>query len=315
MKLLFCHVGWMTSYHGSTDEDYPLKGGKYNDSYIGHEACNFVDINGYLYGYVQVTKGKKINIGRLGAGHGEQSIENITVVWLATAPDGGIVVTGWYKDATIYRQYKKTPTPSELHLKDDILYYNIKTETKNAFLLQPGERTLAPGKGKGWPGQSPLWYASEPENQQFIKTVKKLINDKSIAHSIQPYDVTNAAGVTDLDLMGSATEGRGVLVTHIKKERNQAIINQKKRHVLNTTGYLKCEICNFSFKDVYGDLGSDFCEVHHIKPLSEASDKIETSLDDLAIVCSNCHRMIHRITPVPDIEEFKSRFGFDNTKN
>ncbi|NDO82128.1 hypothetical protein CJP72_15550 [Citrobacter sp. NCU1] len=315
MKFLFCHVGWMASYHGATDEDYPLKGGKYNDSYIGHEACNFVDINGFLYGYVQVSEGKTINIGRLGADRGDTSIENITVVWLATAPDGGIVVIGWYKDATVYRQYQKTPTPSARHLKDDILYYNIKTETKNAFLLSPGERTLSSKKGKGWPGQSPLWYASEPENQQFIEKVRALINDKSIIKPTQSPDAPNAAGVTDLDLIEAATEGRDMLVTHIKKERNQAIINRKKRHVLKATGHLRCEICNFSFRDVYGDIGSDFCEVHHIKPLSEASEKIETSLDDLAIVCSNCHRMIHRITPVPGIEEFKSRFGFDSTKN
>jgi predicted HNH restriction endonuclease len=28
-------------------------------------------------------------------------------------------------------------------------------------------------------------------------------------------------------------------------------------------------------------------------------------LDDLAIVCSNCHRMIHRTRPMMSVEEFR----------
>lgn len=314
MKFLFCHVGWMDNYHGATDEDYPRKGGKYNDNSIGHEACNFVDIDGSLYGYVQVTEGKKINIGRLGARRGESSIGEITVVWLASAPNGGIVVTGWYEDATVYSNYQKLPSPSELHRKDGVEFYNITAKTQNAFLLPPGERTLALGKGKDWPGQSPLWYADKPQNQPFIEELTRLIENKSRKNSPQPPDEFNAAGIPELDLLNTAaTEGRKKLVTHIKKERNQTIINQKKRYVLNSTGHLRCEICNFSFKDVYGDIGSDFCEVHHINPLSETNDQTETSLDDLAIVCSNCHRMIHRIKPAPSIDEFKSRFSFGGT--
>ena len=58
MKYLFCHIGWMNDYHGATEKDAPLKGGKYNENNIGHEACNFLSINGSVYGYVQVTEGK-----------------------------------------------------------------------------------------------------------------------------------------------------------------------------------------------------------------------------------------------------------------
>ncbi|EOW9267990.1 HNH endonuclease [Vibrio cholerae] len=37
-------------------------------------------------------------------------------------------------------------------------------------------------------------------------------------------------------------------------------------------------------------------EAHHIIPLSElcSVDGSKTRLEDLAIVCSNCHRMLHR---------------------
>lgn len=56
-----------------------------------------------------------------------------------------------------------------------------------------------------------------------------------------------------------------------------------------------CAACGFSFADVYGDLGKDFIEVHHVTPLSVAGGEINVSADtDLVCLCANCHRMIHR---------------------
>jgi hypothetical protein len=59
-------------------------------------------------------------------------------------------------------------------------------------------------------------------------------------------------------------------------------------------GY-KCKACGFDFKEKYGERGSEFIEVHHLNPVS--SHEKETSLDpktEMTVVCSNCHRMIHR---------------------
>ena len=55
-----------------------------------------------------------------------------------------------------------------------------------------------------------------------------------------------------------------------------------------------CEICGFSFVDKYGDIGKDFIEAHHIKPVSEMKEGESTNINDLVMVCSNCHSMIHR---------------------
>ncbi len=70
---------------------------------------------------------------------------------------------------------------------------------------------------------------------------------------------------------------------------------------------LQCEVCSFNFKEKYGEIGADFCEVHHIIPLSEAEQVVETRLGDLAILCSNCHRMIHKTNPMESIVEFQRR--------
>jgi predicted HNH restriction endonuclease len=62
------------------------------------------------------------------------------------------------------------------------------------------------------------------------------------------------------------------------------------------SGRLYCEVsgCGFEFERVYGELGTGFAEVHHLRPLSELRQPVSTTFADLAVVCANCHRMIHR---------------------
>ena len=74
---------------------------------------------------------------------------------------------------------------------------------------------------------------------------------------------------------------------------------------IKKTGTLKCETCSFDFKDIYGKLGEGFAECHHKKPVSQLRNNEKTKLDDLAILCANCHRMIHRSKPWKTIEELK----------
>ena len=102
-----------------------------------------------------------------------------------------------------------------------------------------------------------------------------------------------------------ASEGRVLTRTHKIRERNQAIVKKKKRSVLKKTGALKCEVCSFDFKETYGKLGNEFAECHHKKPVSQLLANEKTKLDDLAILCPNCHRMIHRYAPWKTIEELK----------
>jgi putative restriction endonuclease len=43
----------------------------------------------------------------------------------------------------------------------------------------------------------------------------------------------------------------------------------------------------------YGELGEDFIEGHHTKPLSDLVGVVETKVAEIALACSNCHRMLH----------------------
>lgn len=56
-----------------------------------------------------------------------------------------------------------------------------------------------------------------------------------------------------------------------------------------------CKVCGFDFHQVYGDIGHNFIEVHHLVPVS--SIKEESIIDyktDMTVLCSNCHRMVHK---------------------
>ncbi|MGF7234005.1 MAG: HNH endonuclease [Frankia sp.] len=60
--------------------------------------------------------------------------------------------------------------------------------------------------------------------------------------------------------------------------------------------FLRCEVCGFDFEKTYGSRGAGYIECHHIVPLHTTGQRA-TKLDDLALICANCHRMIHRGTP------------------
>ena len=75
--------------------------------------------------------------------------------------------------------------------------------------------------------------------------------------------------------------------------------------VLKHTGRLACEICGFTFGAAYGPRGVDFIECHHVTPLSEIEIGRKTRFDDLALVCANCHRIIHAKRPWLTIEQLR----------
>ena len=93
------------------------------------------------------------------------------------------------------------------------------------------------------------------------------------------------------DLDSTITEGGIKVRTSKTIERNPKL----RQQALNIHGY-KCQICDFDFEFTYGEWGKEFAEVHHIKPLADLKGvKYETDpKTDLAVLCANCHRMIHR---------------------
>ncbi|MGX4691569.1 HNH endonuclease [Streptomyces sp. JNUCC 63] len=109
----------------------------------------------------------------------------------------------------------------------------------------------------------------------------------------------------ELDDDFSAPEGRLLLRRHRARERNRGLRKKKIDSVLRRGGTLACEACGFDFEEVYGERGAGYVECHHVVPLHEAGEG-KTRLSDLALICANCHRMIHRRAPWPTPAELRA---------
>ena len=102
-------------------------------------------------------------------------------------------------------------------------------------------------------------------------------------------------------------EGKVRLKTHKSRERDFTIVQAKKETVLSALQRLACEVCEFDFKRKYGQHGWRYIECHHKSPLRDVDGEegLRTRLDDLALVCANCHRMLHRGN-WPSVDELRS---------
>jgi 5-methylcytosine-specific restriction protein A len=102
----------------------------------------------------------------------------------------------------------------------------------------------------------------------------------------------------------SEMEGRYLLRLHAYRERNSALRRKKINSILAAGGSLVCEVCEFDFARIYGERGQGYIECHHIEPLHVGGEKAR-SLKELALLCSNCHRMIHTKPPWPTPRELR----------
>ena len=136
-------------------------------------------------------------------------------------------------------------------------------------------------------------------NRELLKEISSLIRSS--------YDQVGPAPAVPEPESIEFPEGGIVERVHIFRERNPVLIQKKKAWGIKHLGKLVCEVCGFDFSGHYGELGQNYIECHHKNPLADNTDISMTKLDDLAFVCSNCHRMLHRARPWLSIEELKKR--------
>ena len=105
----------------------------------------------------------------------------------------------------------------------------------------------------------------------------------------------------------SFPEGKHIERLHKTRERSsRAVKEAKRRYAKKHNGKMPCEVCGFDFSKIYRDRGKYFIEAHHKIPLGELrkNQTLETKVEDLAMVCSNCHRMLHR-SPSLTVDELR----------
>ena len=126
-------------------------------------------------------------------------------------------------------------------------------------------------------------------------------------------DTTEAVSDDSSVTAQAAAEGGRSLVQHLRQERSRALVDAKRRSFRERHGDLRCEACGLSEANLPGDIGEGCFEVHHTVALASRQTPQLTRIDDLTMVCANCHRMIHRASPMLTIEQLRARFAAQMT--
>ncbi|TWT78797.1 HNH endonuclease [Planctomycetes bacterium CA13] len=133
-----------------------------------------------------------------------------------------------------------------------------------------------------------------PTDKPFAKRLKAIFALSSVP---RPSEVLENI---DVDMTTSIKgEGRKRLVRHLVRERDRKLVAGKKKSAKS----LACEVCGFDSQNVYGVA---YCEVHHLTPLADLADGTKTTIKDLAIVCANCHRIMHSKYPPIEIKSLRN---------
>jgi hypothetical protein len=184
----------MKYYKGASDKDIPYNGGSYVAKHgRGHEEYNFepVDFDDgktYCLGFVETkstskSKSNELHIENISGCEmmkNDEFIEDVLVVWCATTDLNETSIVGWYKNATVFRNYEVQEFENGY-----IQHFNVIAEKNNCVLLPEEQRhrhiwdaPVAKKRTYGF-GQSLIWYAREENAQNYISKLVKNINGYS----------------------------------------------------------------------------------------------------------------------------------------
>lgn len=182
--------------------------------------------------------------------------------------------------------------PDEAQGGDRVLWYIA--GTLNSFVAIGKIRTdWRVGRSGAWKG---VWQVGTTVPQRLAP----FVSGRSVAHACG-YPVPTDAGVVPayiaatvvgflrgkpIDRFDRAIEGAR---TESRSHRRSDTLRRRARERANGL----CECCGNNFKKVAGGLGQSCLVVHHKKQIKDYDTPAETRLADLAVVCANCHLMIH----------------------
>ena len=194
--------------------------------------------------------------------------------------------------------------PAQGHAVDAKVYRNpngVYMKLCNYLRLDPSYK----GKGLSRGGQleEAIWREFADNHERLEQTAHAI---RMGAAEIRPTDPD--VGIVEAEDEEFA-EGRILTTLHKRRERNPLVVSKKKAAVIKDHGRLECEVCGFDFAVKYGQLGLGFTECHHKMPLAKLSAGQKTKITDLAVVCANCHRIIHRSRPVLTVDELRKHIN------
>lgn len=133
----------------------------------------------------------------------------------------------------------------------------------------------------------------------YFKALKKALETSQDMERNGLIPSTSEAKKSELDeaadeLPEGGQEGRKLLVSHYRRERSKALSISAKRiaRSKHPERLLVCEICSLIPEKTYKE---DTIEAHHRTPLNRLAGSTKVMPSDLAMICPNCHRAVHKV--------------------
>jgi len=144
---------------------------------------------------------------------------------------------------------------------------------------------------------------SLPSENELVSDLRQMVALYGRLYELETLsDVASEESQIDVPLI---FEDAGKFRLHTRIERNAKLTQLVKK----VRGHV-CEVCSLNFEDSYGDIGKDYIEAHHLRPLSSLKG-LRVAMDplaDFAVLCANCHRMVHRSGLISDIPGFREKY-------
>jgi len=173
MALIMFNIGWMKRYQGQTATDRISNGGSWiAENEIGGEVENFLPLGNRYYGYVRVQGGGNLDMTRLGARADAGFVDDATVVFVATRPQGGRVVVGWYRHARVWRTTRLRTGRENRYIAE--------ADANNCRLLEEDERLfrVPTARGGEWGmSRDNVRYTDERRARTFVCRLQKYLED------------------------------------------------------------------------------------------------------------------------------------------
>lgn len=243
---------------------------------VPHELYNFYTASdGFIYGYMPMNGGG--NLQRLGGDPENREVSNVTVIFIS----GGLLC-GYYRDATVFSEVIRPP--DFLYAGDEEIYCRLRVDPENAYLIPADARNawIDPAPI----GSFPVLYGDmEPPWAQWFENHVQEMERQT------PY----------------ISEGKR------RRLMKGAERSTRARDIAIQECGLKCECCGkwSEVDDLPADnIRSAVFEVHHKIPYAEDFETRQVKQNDLAVLCANCHRMIHKMPDISDIEALRRYLGF-----
>ncbi len=164
---------------------------------------------------------------------------------------------------------------------------------------------------------SKLWRATLYEKGQILGVAydtRALPDDAELTADLHEalalYDMAQKKGgwaAEDEIIKEAANDGVNTSLDEALKYRQHRSIERQSNHAARVKKLqgTRCKGCDRDMVEVYGEIGKGLIHAHHLTPLSKLAVTAEPvkldALKDFAVLCPNCHAIIHRMEDVGDV--------------